>query len=95
MEEYHTPPHPSHPHTLLSHLHSGPLVFDSVQPPQDSCMFLRDHVPIVYLTPQSSIHTHTLLMTTLFTLTYTQVPRFLSIYLKDPYDFFGGIDVYQ
>ncbi len=36
-----------------------------------------------------SIHTHTLPMTTFFTLTSTQVPRFLQIYLKETYDFFG------
>jgi hypothetical protein len=32
-------------------------------------------------------------MSTLFTLTYTQVPRFLELYLKEAYDFFDGIDV--
>ena len=34
----------------------------------------------------------TLPMPTLFTLTCTQVPRFLQLYLKEAYDFFGGID---
>jgi hypothetical protein len=33
-------------------------------------------------------------MPTLFTLTCTQVPEFLQLYLKEAYDFFGGIDVY-
>ena len=35
---------------LLSHLYSGPLVFFTDQPPQDSCLFLLDHIPTVYLT---------------------------------------------
>ena len=34
-------------------------------------------------------------MITLLTLMYTQVPRFLQLYLKEVYDFFGGIDVYK
>ena len=34
----------------LTHLHSGPLVFCAVQPPQSSCLILHDHMAIVYLT---------------------------------------------
>ena len=38
------------------------------------------------------MHTHTLPMLTLLTLMSTQVPQFLQFYLKETYDFFGGID---
>jgi hypothetical protein len=70
--EYHTNPHPSHVHDLLS-LHSGPLDFCASQPPQVSCVC--DHIPI------------TLPIPTLFTLTHTQSPRFLKLYLEEVYDF--------
>ena len=45
--------------------------------------------------PHHTIHTHTLPIPTLLTLMYTQVPRFLHLYLKEVYDFFDGIDVWK
>ena len=40
--------HPPHVHTLHSHLHSGLLVFSTDQPPQVSCLILRDHMGVLY-----------------------------------------------
>ena len=42
---------------------------------------------------KSNIHIPTLPIPTILSLTCTQVSQFLKIYLKEDYDFFGGIDV--
>ena len=44
-------------HGLHSHLHSGPVVFFFVQPPQVSYLNLHDHMTVLYLTT-SEYHTH-------------------------------------